>query len=375
MKSENNEISQENETLNAEIWSLKQQIGEMNEENERTNRRNNTPDEDNTPTNIEETILLTDSNGLRVIEHFTNRRSVKHVTNYRMQDVVDYTESKKHLDRPMYTMVGTNDILDGKPAEDIIETLKTPTQQLKNPQPPIQAYTTAPNRTSTEADHETICYSRMIAKMYPNNTIKTAELYKTKDLLMRDNIHLTPEGAKIVVKELESRMPTRNLTHHPKQDRANSREEKQPPANHHQTRQLEQDNTTSTMAIKSEYTGRVIGKGGENKRRIQAKHNTTIKIEDRGEETKITIFGTPRNCQLTKQDIQDTIDKARNDRETKIRKQQRLNSETCWNGPNCKFGDKCWYRHDPHPPTHNDARPTSQERTPPPAHYRREHRS
>ena len=127
MKTENNELSQEKETLKAEIWSLKQQI-EMKEEKERTNRRNNTPDKDNTTTKMEEVLLLTDSNGLRVIEHIKNSRSVKHVTTYRMQDVVNYTESKKHLNRPVNIMVGTDDILDGKPADDIIETLKTATQ-------------------------------------------------------------------------------------------------------------------------------------------------------------------------------------------------------------------------------------------------------
>ena len=364
MKTENNELRQEKETLKAEIWSLKQQI-EMNEEKERTNRRNNTPEEDNTTTKMEEILLLTDSNGLRVIEHIKNRRSVKHVTTYRMQDAVNYTESKKHLNRPVYIMVGTNDILDGKPAEDIIETLKTATQQFETHNLPYKLIQLPPNRTSTEADHETICYNRMITKVYPNNTIKTAELYKTKDPLTKDKIHRTP-GVKIHVAAKNWKAECSEGTRHTTHKTAQTPEERQPPTNHHQTRQREQDKTT-TMSIKSEYTGRVIGKGGE-KRRIQTKHNTTIMIVDRGQETKITISGTPRNGQLTKQDILDTIEKARNDRGNKLRKQQRINSEMCRNGPNCKFGDKCRYHHDPHPPTMMPDQPAKTEHHQPSTH-------
>ena len=121
-KTQNRELKEENESLKTEIENLKQHIEDMKEAN-RSNRRNNTPNTENATTEIEEILLLTDSSGTRVMEHITNRKKIKHITTYRMEDVVAYTKSRKHLNRPVYIMVGTNDILDGKPAEDLLETL------------------------------------------------------------------------------------------------------------------------------------------------------------------------------------------------------------------------------------------------------------
>ena len=134
----------------------------------------------------------------------------------------------------------------------------------------------------------------MITKVYPNNTIKTAELYKTKDPLTKDKIHRTP-GVKIHVAAKNWKAECSEGTRHTTHKTAQTPEERQPPTNHHQTRQREQDKTT-TMSIKSEYTGRVIGKGGE-KRRIQTKHNTTIMTEDRKQKSQYPEHQETANSQ------------------------------------------------------------------------------
>ena len=371
-KIQNRELHKENESLKTEIENLKQHMEDLKEAN-RSNRRNNTPNTENATTEIEGILLLTDSYGTRVMEHITNRKKIKHITTYRMEDVVAYTESRKRLNRPVYIMVGTNDILDGKPAEDLLETLKTATHQLESHNLQYKIIQLPPNRTSTEAAHETICYNRIITKVFPNNTINTSEPYKTPEPLGKDNIHLTPEGAKIVAKELENRMIRRNLTQPPRQDNTRTREETQQPPNNRQQPTTSVNNTT-TMSIRSEYTGRVIGKRGENKQRMQTKHQTYIRIEDKGDEAKITITGPSKNCQDTKQEIQEIIEKARSDKENKSRKQQKQNNEQCRNRPNCRVGYKCWYRHDPQPTNQRDTQQNSSDREPPHTHDRRENR-
>ena len=140
-KTQNRELHKENESLKTGIENLKQHMEDLKEAN-RSNRRNNTPNTENATTEIEEILLLTDSYGTRVMEHITNRKKIKHITTYRMEDVVAYIESRKRLNRPVYIMVGTNDILDGK-------TRRRPSGNPENshpptgiPQPAVQNHTT-----------------------------------------------------------------------------------------------------------------------------------------------------------------------------------------------------------------------------------------
>ena len=120
----------------------------------------------------------------------------------------------------------------------------------------ISCFQLPPNRTSTKPS----AITEWSPRCTPTTPSKTAKLYKTKDPLTKDNIHLTP-GAKIhvVAKELESRMLRRNPTHHP-QDSAITRGKtttNQPPPNKTTgTRQNNNNVNQERVHRKSDWKGR-----------------------------------------------------------------------------------------------------------------------
>lgn len=344
------QLQQQNEILRGTATKAEEELNEM-----KKRQTSMKPTDEEAITIKPRVHLIIDSNRKTITPNLTD--SIKTIATITEDDnTYTTTQLRQAINKNQNNnsikviLIGTNDVRMGE-RETPLANLDNISRQIDQDTTIICTIPQMSVRTPVNTKLNTNLINTTIKTLFKN----TVDLHEkiTPEMLDHDGYHLNNKGGKAAAEAIAEKttqlITTLNNTH-----------------NNRPT------NNTTTITIREDMVGHVLGKGRRNVITITQKHEVDMEIEGNGKGIKITITGNNDNRKAAIKQIKDTMDEQIEERTKQNATKDKMKDSICTYHQNgtCKYGDKCWKKHPqmnnttpatPYRPNNNTTTPKTRE--------------